>query len=196
MEMFNFNALLARLKYIPRWSLMRQNVEEDLAQHTSEVALMAHTLCLLANNKFGKTVDCEKVAVAALYHDVSEILTGDMPTPVKYNNPQIMAAYKAVEKHAVNKLLETSHPDIRDSLRPYLTQDSLTEYEKKLLKAADKICALTKCIEELHSGNKEFESAYKTTYQSLVEMDMEEINFFIENMLAGFSLCLDELAKI
>jgi len=194
--MFNFNALLARLKYIPRWSLMRQNVEEDLAQHTSEVALMAHTLCLLANNKFGKTVDCEKVAVAALYHDVSEILTGDMPTPVKYNNPQIMAAYKAVEKHAVNKLLETSHPDIRDSLRPYLTQDSLTEYEKKLLKAADKICALTKCIEELQSGNKEFESAYKTTYQSLVEMDMEEINFFIENMLAGFSLCLDELAKI
>lgn len=194
--MFNFNALLARLKYIPRWSLMRQNVEEDLAQHTSEVALMAHTLCLLANNKFGKTVDCEKVAVAALYHDVSEILTGDMPTPVKYNNPQIMAAYKAVEKHAVNKLLETSHPDIRDSLRQYLTQDSLTEYEKKLLKAADKICALTKCIEELQSGNKEFESAYKTTYQSLVEMDMEEINFFIENMLAGFSLCLDELAKI
>lgn len=194
--MFNFNALLARLKYIPRWSLMRQNVEEDLAQHTSEVALMAHTLCLLANNKFGKAVNCEKVAVAALYHDVSEILTGDMPTPVKYNNPQIMAAYKAVEKHAVNKLLETSHPDIRDSLRPYLTQDSLTEYEKKLLKAADKICALTKCIEELQSGNKEFESAYKTTYQSLVEMDMEEINFFIENMLAGFSLCLDELAKI
>lgn len=194
--MFNFNALLARLKYIPRWSLMRQNVEEDLAQHTSEVALMAHTLCLLANNKFGKAVDCEKVAVAALYHDVSEILTGDMPTPVKYNNPQIMAAYKAVEKHAVNKLLETSHPDIRDSLRPYLTQESLTEYEKKLLKAADKICALTKCIEELQSGNKEFESAYKTTYQSLVEMDMEEINFFIENMLAGFSLCLDELAKI
>ena len=194
--MFNFNALLARLKYIPRWSLMRQNVEEDLAQHTSEVALMAHTLCLLANNKFGKAVNCEKVAVAALYHDVSEILTGDMPTPVKYNNPQIMAAYKAVEKHAVNKLLETSHPDIRDSLRPYLTQDSLTEYEKKLLKAADKICALTKCIEELQSGNKEYESAYKTTYQSLVEMDMEEINFFIENMLAGFSLCLDELAKI
>ena len=194
--MFNFNALLARLKYIPRWSLMRQNVEEDLAQHTSEVALMAHTLCLLANNKFGKAVNCEKVAVAALYHDVSEILTGDMPTPVKYNNPQIMAAYKAVENHAINKLLETSHPDIRDSLRPYLTQDSLTEYEKKLLKAADKICALTKCIEELQSGNKEFESAYKTTYQSLVEMDMEEINFFIENMLAGFSLCLDELAKI
>ncbi len=194
--MFNFNALLARLKYIPRWSLMRQNVEEDLAQHTSEVALIAHTLCLLANNKFGKSVDSEKVAVAALYHDVSEILTGDMPTPVKYNNPQIMTAYKAVEAHAVNKLLETSDPDIKDDLRPYMTQENLTEYEKKLLKGADKICALTKCIEELQSGNKEFESAYKTTYQSLIDMKMEEIDFFMENMLGGFRLCLDDLAKI
>ena len=194
--MFNFNALLARLKYIPRWSLMRQNVEEDLAQHTSEVALMAHTLCLLANNKFGKNVNCEKVAVAALYHDVSEILTGDMPTPVKYNNPQIMTAYKAIEAHAVNKLLETSDPDIKEDLRPYMTQESLTEYEKKLLKAADKICALTKCMEELQSGNKEFESAYKTTYQSLEEMDMDEVEYFMENMLGSFRLCLDELAKI
>ena len=94
--MFNFNALLARLKYIPRWSLMRQNVEEDLAQHTSDVALITHTLCLLANRKFDRNVNSEKVAVAALYHDVSEILTGDMPTPVKYNNPNIMSAYKAI----------------------------------------------------------------------------------------------------
>lgn len=194
--MFNFNALLARLKYIPRWSLMRQNVEEDLAQHTSEVALIAHTLCLLANNKFGHTVNSERVAVCALYHDVSEILTGDMPTPVKYNNPQIMTAYKAIEAHAVNKLLETADPDIAGSLRPYMTQESLSEYEKKLLKGADKICALTKCIEELQSGNKEFESAYKTTYQSLCDMKMEEIDFFMENMLGSFRLCLDELAKI
>ena len=194
--MFNFNALLARLKYIPRWSLMRQNVNEDLAQHTTDVALTAHTLCLLANNKFGKAVNCERVAVAALYHDVSEILTGDMPTPVKYNNPQIMTAYKAIESHAVNKLLETSDPAVRESLRPYMTQDSLSDYEKKLLKAADKICALTKCMEEIQSGNKEFESAYNSTYQSLVEMDMEEVKYFTENMLGSFRLCLDELAKI
>ena len=194
--MFNFNALLARLKYIPRWSLMRQNVAEDLAQHTADVALTAHTLCLVANSKFGRNVNCEKVAVAALYHDVSEILTGDMPTPVKYNNPQIMSAYKAIESHAVNKLLETSDPAIRENLRPYMTQESLTEYEKKLLKAADKICALTKCMEEMQSGNKEFESVYKTTYQSLVCMDMEEVTYFMENMLGSYKLCLDELAKI
>lgn len=194
--MFNFNALLARLKYIPRWSLMRQNVEEDLAQHTSEVALIAHTLCLLANSKFGRNVNSERVAVAALYHDVSEILTGDMPTPVKYNNPQIMTAYKAIEAHAVNKLLETADPDIKTSLRPYMTQESLTDYEKKLLKGADKICALTKCIEELQSGNKEFESAYQTTYQSICDMHLDEVDYFMENMLGSFRLCLDELAKI
>ena len=194
--MFNFNALLARLKYIPRWSLMRQNVAEDLAQHTADVALTAHTLCLVANNKFSKNVNSEKVTVAALYHDVSEILTGDMPTPVKYNNPQIMSAYKAIESHAVNKLLETSDPAIKENLRPYMTQENLTEYEKKLLKAADKICALTKCMEEMQSGNKEFESAYKSTYQSLVDMNMEEVTYFMENMLGSYRLCLDELAKI
>ena len=194
--MFNFNALLARLKYIPRWSLMRQSVAEDLAQHSADVAIVAHTLCLLANNKFGKNVNCERVAVAAVYHDVSEILTGDMPTPVKYNNPRIMNAYKAIESHAVNKLLETSDPSIRESLRPYLTQESLTDYEKKLLKAADRICALTKCIEELQSGNKEFESAYKSTHQALCDMDMDEVRYFTENMLDSYRLCLDELAKI
>ena len=194
--MFNFNALLARLKYIPRWSLMRQNTKEDLAQHTADVALTAHTLCLLANNKFGKNVNCEKVAVAALYHDVSEILTGDMPTPVKYSNTQINTAYKAIESHAVNQLLETSDPSIKESLRPYMTQENLTEYEWRLLKAADKICALTKCMEEMQSGNKEFESAYKSTYLSLVCMEMDEVAYFMENMLGSFNLCLDELAKI
>ena len=194
--MFNFNALLARLKYIPRWSLMRQNTAEDVAQHTSEVMFTAHTLCMLANSKFGHRVNSEKVIACALYHDVSEILTGDLPTPVKYNNPRIQTAYKEVEKHAVNRLLETADPAVKDELRPYMTQSELTDYEKKLLKGADKLCALTKCIEELQSGNKEFESAYATTVASLKEMHMEEVDYFMENMLAGFSLCLDELAKI
>ncbi len=194
--MFNFNALLARLKYIPRWSLMRQNTEEDLAQHTADVAVVTHTLCLLAREKFGKEINCEKVVVAALYHDVSEILTGDMPTPVKYNNPQIMAAYKDIESHAVNKLLETADPRLKESLRPYMTGNNLSDYEKKLLKAADKICAMTKCMEEIQSGNKEFEAAYKTTYRALVDMDMDEVKYFTKNMLGSYSLCLDELAKI
>lgn len=194
--MFNFNALLARLKYIPRWSLMRQNCREDVAQHTSEVAMTAHTLCLLANNKFGKNVDGEKVVVCAVYHDVSEILTGDLPTPVKYSNPRIKSAFKDVEKHAVNSLLETAHPDIKESLRSYMTLANLSDYEKRLLKGADKLCALTKCIEELNGGNKEFESAFNSTYKSLKDMHLEEVDFFMENMLDGYRLCLDELAKI
>lgn len=194
--MFNFNALLSRLKYIPRWSLMRQNTKEDVAQHTTEVMLVSHTLCLLANNKFNHSVNSEKVCMCALYHDVSEILTGDMPTPVKYNNEKIKAAYKEIENHAINKLLETSHPETREDLRPYMTQECLTEYEKKLLKSADKICALTKCIEELQSGNKEFESAFNSTINSIKEMNLLEVDYFMENMLSGYKLCLDELAKI
>ncbi len=194
--MYNFNALLSRLKYIPRWSLMRQNEKEDVAQHTSEVMLTAHTLCLLANNKFGYNVNCERVIAAGLYHDVSEILTGDLPTPVKYNNPQIRTAYKDVEKMAVERLLETAHPAIKEDLHPYMTQENLTDTEKKLLKAADKLCALTKCIEELQSGNREFETAYNTTYKALREMDMNVVDYYMENMLTGYRLCLDELARI
>ena len=194
--MYNFNALLARLKYIPRWSLMRQNTQEDVAQHTTEVMLVAHTLCLLANNKFGHKVDSEKVLVCGLYHDVSEILTGDMPTPVKNNNETLNKAYKEMEKHAVSKLVETAHPCAQDELSKYMTQDCLSDYEKKLLKAADKICALTKCIEELRSGNKEFESAFRTIHTSIEEMKLEEVDYFMENMLSGYKLCLDELAKI
>ena len=194
--MFNFNALLARMKYIPRWSLMRQSTPEDVAQHTTEVMFVAHSLCLLANNVFGRSVNSEKVVSCALYHDVSEILTGDLPTPVKYNNPRRQTAYKEVEKRAVNQLVETAHPDLQQSLRPYLTASVLTDYEKQLLKGADRLCALTKCIEELQGGNKEFQSAFNTTFAALKEMHLEEVDFFMENMLEGYSLCLDELAKI
>ncbi len=194
--MFNFNALLSRMKYIPRWSLMRQSTNEDVAQHTAEVAITAHSLCLLANNKFGGKVNSEKVAVCALYHDVSEILTGDLPTPVKYNNPQIQTAYKEVEKLALKRLCNTAHHDIQKDLMMYMTADNLTYYEKKLLKAADKLCALTKCIEELQSGNKEFESAYNSTFSALKDMKLDVVDYYMEHMLAGYRLCLDELAII
>ena len=194
--MYNFNALLARLKYIPRWSLMRQSRREDVAQHTTEVIFVAHTLCLLANNMFGKNVSREKVCMCAAYHDVSEILTGDMPTPVKYNNDAIQSAFKNIEKIAVEKLLQTARPQIQQDLSCRLTGSCLTDYEKKILKAADKLCALTKCIEELQSSNSEFSSAFDTINLSLKEMEMPEVDFFMENMLDGYRLCLDELARI
>lgn len=194
--MYNFNALLARLKYIPRWSLMRQNSHEDVAQHTTEVIFTAHTLCLLASNIFGRQVNREKVCLAAAYHDVSEILTGDMPTPVKYNNDGIRSAFKNIEKAAVDKLLQTAHPALKQDLVCCLTGNCLTDYEKKLLKAADKLCALTKCIEELQCSNHEFSSAFRTTDRALREMNMPEVDYFMENMLEGYKLCLDELARI
>jgi len=194
--MYNFNALLERMKYIPRWSLMRQNVTEDVSQHTTSMMLIAHTLCELANNHFNHPVRSEKVVLCGLYHDVSEILTGDMPTPVKYNNPALQSAYKEMEVRANEKLLETACPDIQDAIKPYMMQSELTDYEKKLLKGADKLSALIKCVEELQSGNKEFESAYKSTVESINSMEMDEVNFFMENMLESFYLCLDELAKI
>ena len=194
--MFNFNALLARLKYIPRWSLMRQNVAEDLAQHTADVALTAHTLCLVANNKFGRSINSEKVAVAALYHDVSEILTGDMPTPVKYNDVVLKRAYKDMESKATDKMVETVDPAIKANIAPYVKADMLSAREKQILKAADKFSALIKCMEELQCGNSEFKLAYESTKKSLEDMQLPEVDYFMANMLPSYSLCLDELAKI
>ena len=190
--MFNFNALLARLKYIPRWSLMRQNVEEDLAQHTSEVALMAHTLCLLANNKFGKNVNCEKVTVAALYHDVSEILTGDMPTPVKYQNEKILGAFKEIEDCATERLVSMLPDDLKTEFMSVLTGENDEEL-LPLVKAADKLSALIKCIDERKAGNSEFKKAEKSTKKKILELNIEEANIFLEEFIPAYELTLDQL---
>lgn len=194
--MYNFNALLSRTKYIPRWSLMRQNAQEDVAQHTAQVMFIAHTLCALANENFGRNVNSEKVVLCCLYHDVSEILTGDMPTPVKYKDETLKTAYKALEAQASQKLLATAHPKVQKQIKPYMTTDILTAYEKQLLKGADRLAALVKCIEELRGGNTEFKSAYEAVFASIKDMNLDETNFFIENMLESYQLCLDELAKI
>ena len=194
--MYNFNALLERMKYIPRWSLMRQNSPEDVSQHTTSMMLIAHTLCELANNRFSHPVRSEKVVLCGLYHDVSEILPGDRPTPVKYNTDKLKSAYKEIETHANERLLETARPEIKESRRPYMMQTDLTDYERKLLKAADKISRLIKCIEEMRSGNKEFSGAYISTLSAIKEMKLAEADWFLDNMVESFSLCLDELAKI
>lgn len=194
--MYNFNALLSRMKYIPRWSLMRQSRPEDVAQHTREVMFLAHTLGRIATEIFSRQADVPKMVLCRLYHDVSEILTGDMPTPVKYNNPRLQQAYKDMEKSATAKLLRTAQPRIQKQIEPFVMGYGLSDYEKRLIKAADKLRALIKCTEELNSGNREFESAYRTTLQSLEDMEMDEVKYFMENMLEGYGLTLDELAKI
>ncbi len=194
--MYNFNALLSRMKYIPRWGLMRQSLNEDVAQHTSEVMIIAHTLSAIANKIYNKNIDSEKVVLACLYHDMSEILTGDMPTPVKYFDDNIKNTYKQIEQHATSRLLSTLSDELSEEIKPFALQTNLTKEEKKIIKAADKLSALVKCIEELRSGNGEFKSAYASLIKTLEELNLEEVNYFIKNMIPAYSLSLDELCKI
>lgn len=194
--MYNFDALISRLKYIPRWSLMRSLEEENVAEHSFQTAVLAHTLGLLGKNLFGRQINCEKLALCGLYHDVCEILTGDMPTPVKYGDEKLESAYKETESRAFAILCGTAHPSLQSELIKYMTGRELTEYEKKLLKAADKISALSTCAGELASGNREFESAYKSTLNAIKEMELEEAEFFLENMAPSFRQSLDELCDM
>ena len=194
--MFNFNALVSRIKYIPRWSLMRQFRQEYLAEHTTEVMHIAHTLAAVAKEKFGADVDEKNIVLCGLYHDISEILTGDMPTPVKYNDDVLKKAYKDMESKAVNKMVDTIDPDIKNHIAPFVKADVLSDREKMILKAADKLSALIKCMEEVSCGNSEFRLALESTKSSLEQMDLLEVNYFMKNMLPSYNLCLDELAKI
>lgn len=156
MELYPFNALLARMKYIARWGLMRAARTESLSEHTADAAILAHTLCLVSQTIFGTDVRPETVAVAALYHDASEILTGDMPTPVKYKSEPLRAAYKAVEADAAHTLGALLPDAVRAGMDGYLSGGILTQKERQLLKAADRLSALIKCVEEENAGNREF----------------------------------------
>ena len=191
MELYPFNALLARMKYIARWGLMRAARTESLSEHTCDTALLAHTLCLIARRYTGTPCRPKTVAVAALYHDAGEILTGDMPTPIKYYNPGIREAYKAVEQVAEDKLLSMLPEDLRpayeDALRP-----ADPEIEQ-LVRAADKLSAHIKCIEELKAGNTEFRQAAAQTAAAMDAMALPELDYFREHFLPSYSLTLDEL---
>ncbi len=193
MTVYPFSALLSRMRYIARWGLMRAARQENLAEHTAETAQLAHLLALLARDRFSAPVSPERVAVAALYHDASEILTGDLPTPVKYNNEELKTAYKALEREAEERLAALAPPEVRDGLRGALCGDGLTEREKRILKAADKLSALIKCVEERQGGNLEFESAAQAQREYLAAMDLPEADYFMERMLPAYTRTLDEL---
>jgi 5'-deoxynucleotidase len=195
-ETYALGALLTRMKYIARWGLMRQNRSESLSEHTAEAALLAHTLGLVTRDVLGDAdVRPETLAVAALYHDASEILTGDMPTPVKYKSDELKTAYKALERQSVENLSQLAPAAIRPELRSLLTGDALSENEKVLLKAADRLSALIKCMEEKAGGNTEFESAQRQQLQALQDMNCPAANFFIEHYLPCYSQNLDELSR-
>lgn len=148
MSEIDFFAMVSRLKYIDRWALMRNSINENLAEHSLEVGMIAHALCVIGNKRFGKSLDSEKAAIIGMYHDVSEIITGDMPTPVKYYNPEIKAAYKDVEKKADDRMLSLLPEDLREEYQWVFNPPDEYAYEKRLVKAADKISAYIKCIEE------------------------------------------------
>ena len=187
----HFFAYLSRMRFIQRWALMRNTAPENVQEHSHQVAVLAHALAVIRNEKFGGQVDPGAVAVAALYHDASEILTGDMPTPIKYDNPAIQGAYRDVEKMAEQKLLGMLPQELREVYAPILTvPDAET---RRLVKAADKLSAHIKCLEELKAGNLEFRQAAEQTRRALESYDLPEVRYFIDTFLESFSLSLDEL---
>ena len=197
MKTYPFNALLARMKYITRWSLMRNGRPESLSEHTADTAMIAHTLCLIALRCTGTEdgIRPDKVATAALYHDAPEILTGDMPTPVKYKNSALRAAYKAVELEGAQTMASLLPEELQGDMAPYLTGEVLTPAEGKLLKAADRLSALLKCVEEGQGGNREFDAARAQQEQALHEMACPEAEYFLAHMLPCYSQNLDELTR-
>lgn len=187
----HFFAYLSRLRFISRWALMRNTATENVQEHSHQAAVLAHALGVIRNQRFGGHVDAGAVAVAALYHDASEILTGDMPTPIKYFNPSIRSAYKEVEAVANRKLLEMLPPELQSSYEPIL---EIPDPEiRVLVKAADKLSAYIKCVEEVKAGNGEFRDAAQQTRAALEEFGLPEVTYFLDTFMDSFSLTLDEL---
>ena len=196
---YSYFALLSRMKYINRWALMRNAREENLSEHCLEVAILTHALCVIGNEKWNKNLSVEKAVLRALYHDAAEILTGDMPTPVKYRKEELKTAYKKVEKEAEERLLSTLPQYLTEEFgKVFFPEDYATlSYENKLIKAADKLSALIKCEEELRAGNQEFSTAAMSTRKKVEEMaeELPELKCFMEDFLPEYGKTLDELTE-
>ena len=189
--MSNFLAYISRMKYIKRWGLMRSSREENVQEHSLQVAMFAHCLALIENKRYGGTLDPQHVMAIAVYHETGEVITGDLVTPIKYYNPQITQAYKDVEKVAEETMIamlpEEFQADYRELIQPK------DEYEAKIVKAADTLAAYAKCIEELKTGNIEFAKAKETVLARLHEMEMPCVEDFLREFMPGFEVTLDEL---
>lgn len=193
MQQSRFYAYLSRMKHIFRWSLMKNSQQESLSVHTLDTAVIAHCLGLLRNRRFGGSCDVNRLVLLAMYHDCSEILTGDMPTPIKYYNPEIKDAYKKVEAVANEKLVSMLPEDLRGDYRPLFCHENEDAELLRLLKAADKLSALVKCIEEENAGNREFVKAKQSTLRSIEEMRLPEADAFVAEFLPSYGLTVDEL---
>lgn len=192
---YNFFAMVNRMKYIDRWALMPNTNKENIAEHSHSVAVIAHALALIGNREFDKNYNPERAALLALYHDTTEVITGDMPTPVKYYNDEIKSVYKDIEETAGDRLLKMLPDDYKQDYVPLFHKSDEDKQLWKLVKAADKISALVKCIEENRMGNREFDIALKSQEQKIADIDMPEVKFFSEHFLKAYYLTLDEHTK-
>ncbi|HVR29726.1 MAG TPA: 5'-deoxynucleotidase [Thermoanaerobaculia bacterium] len=186
-------AYFSRMKLIRRWGLMRSTYPENVQEHSLRVAMAAHALALIRNRLFGGTVDPARVAVLALYHDSGEVLTGDLPSPIKYRNPAIRSAYQGIELSAAGTLLAMVPEPLREDYRPLLLADAADPEERGIVKAADKLCAWMKCLEETAAGNREFARAEEALRGIVEGIDLPEVRYFIETFVPSFRLTLDEL---
>ena len=189
---YHFFPMIARMRYISRWGLMRNTDRENIQEHSHMVAVLAHALAVIRREVYGGEIDPGQAAVLALYHDAPEILTGDLPTPVKYFNPEIRDAYKAVEAVSARRLLALLPLLLQQGYAPLLGEDAGGEL-LAIVKAADKLSAYIKCVEELKAGNHEFKQAAEQTLEALKASPLPEVGYFMEHFLPGFSLTLDEL---
>lgn len=189
--MSSFFSMISRMKYINRWGLMNCTRDENISEHSLEVAMIAHCLAVLGNVRLNKNLDANHTAIIGLFHDCTEIITGDMPTPVKYCNPQIRSAYKTVEEIAGNELLDLLPDDLRPIYESILFESD-ESYEHKLVKGADKLSAYIKCIEELRMGNDEFKNAMISTEKAIRDLQLDEVDIFMEEFIPSYRLTLDE----
>lgn len=190
-----FFAVISRMKYINRWSLMRNTINENISEHSLETAFIAHALAVIRNRRFGGKVNAERCALMAMYHDTTEIITGDLPTPIKYYNDQIRSVYKEIESNAVDQLISYLPDDLREEYSPLFSPQAEDEELWLLVKGADKLSALIKCIEERNMGNTDFLSAEKTTLNAVRSLEIPEVDVFLEEFIPAYCLTLDDQTK-
>ncbi|WP_342608298.1 5'-deoxynucleotidase [Vibrio tritonius] len=194
MKESHFFAHLARMKLIQRWPLMRSISKENISEHSLQVAFVAHALAVIKNKKFGGKLNPERIAIKAMYHDSSEVLTGDLPTPVKYYNSEIAKEYKKIEAAAEKRLLSMLPEELKDDFAPFLLSDSADPEDAAVVKQADCICAYLKCLEELSAGNQEYALAKKRLDVTLKERYTDEMDYFLHTFAPSFELTLDEIS--
>lgn len=194
MKQSHFFAHLARMKLIQRWPLMRSVSSENISEHSLQVAFVAHALALIKNKKFDGKLNPEHIALIGMYHDTSEVLTGDLPTPVKYYNPDIAQEYKKIEAAAEQRLLSMLPEEFQDDFAPFLISGTASKEEQNIVKQADTICAYLKCLEELSAGNHDYEQAKRRLEETLAQRKSPEMDYFLTTFAPSFELSLDEIS--